>query len=322
MRVGRRRRTAAHGLRRNWTVSAIALWRLAEAGCLILLCLLPAAAAPAGVEVTDDAGHAVTLPAPARRIISLAPHVTELLFAAGAGEYVVGVSAYSDYPPAARAIPRVGGGGGLDLEAVVSLRPDLVVAWQSGNPRGQIGRLRELGLTGFVSEPRELDDVADNLERLGELAGTRAQAGEAAARYRRRLAQLRASYSGRSVVRVFYEVWNRPLMTINGSHLISNVIRLCGGRNIFADLPVLAPQVDPEAVLSADPDAILTGGMAGAQPEWLDAWRRWPRLHAVRNGHLHAIPGDLLVRHTPRILDGAELLCRYLDRVRLTLAGS
>ena len=272
--------------------------------------------ARAEIRVVDDAGNVIVLEQPARRIVSLAPHVTELLFAVGAGEDLVGVAEFSDYPAAARRLPRIGGGNGLDLEAIVALQPDLVIAWESGNPANQVSRLRELGLAVFLSEPRRLQDVPATMERLGRLAGTLAVAGTRIRAFDERYRALRQRYAGRPAVRVFYQAWDRPLMTVNGAHLISDVIGLCGGRNVFADLPALAPQIDIEAVLAADPDVIIAGSANGAVSPVLDAWRHWSRLSAVRNGHLYAIPWDLVARHTPRILDGAEQLCGILDQVR------
>ncbi|OGI51714.1 MAG: cobalamin-binding protein [Candidatus Muproteobacteria bacterium RIFCSPHIGHO2_02_FULL_65_16] len=282
----------------------------------VLLGLLGAAPAPAPTRVPDDAGATVVLAAPARRIVSLAPHVTELLYAAGAGGYVVGAVDYSDYPEAAKRIPRVGGYTGLDLEAIVALRPDLIIAWQSGNPPSQVERLRALGLAVYVSEPRHIEDVATNIERLGRLAGTADAALRAARAFRQRHEALRRRYAARPAVTVFYQIWDRPLMTVNGKQLISDVIHLCGGRNVFADLPILAPTVDVEAVLAADPEAIVASGAGAARPEWFDAWRRWPQLRAVRRDNLFVVPPDVLQRHGPRILDGAEHLCADLETAR------
>ncbi len=282
---------------------------------LPVICLLPATVL-AEIRVTDDTGRALSLEQPARRIVSLAPYLTELLFAAGAGDSVVGVSGFSDYPPAARAIQRIGTGAGLDLERIVALQPDLVVAWLSGNPADQVERLHRLGLTVFRSEPRTLEDIGTTLSRLGELAATREQAQSALHTFRQRLAVLRRRNAGKSPVDVFYQAWGRPLMTVNDDHVISDVIRLCGGRNVFAGLARLAPQVGIEAVLVRDPQVIIaTTGSAG-DADGLDQWRRWSGVRAVANSHLYTIDDDLLVRHTPRILDGAEQLCGILDQVR------
>ena len=281
-----------------------------------LLLWLCTSAALAEVSVSDDIGREVRLTRPAQRIVSLAPHITELLFSAGAGDRIVGVVEYSDYPPAAKELPRVGAYNAVDMERILALRPDLVVAWASGNPPALIEQLRGLGLTVFLSEPRELEDVASNLERLGRLAGTEATAQAAADAFRRRLRALRERYSARAPVSVFYQIWFRPLMTVNGEHLISKVIRLCGGRNVFAALPALVPKLDVEAVLAADPQAIVAGVREPGDDSWQADWRRWPQLRAVREGHLISVPADLLQRHTLRILDGAERLCTALDAVR------
>jgi iron complex transport system substrate-binding protein len=283
---------------------------------LLLLWALPLAPAWPAILVTDDAGNRLVLERPAQRIVSLAPHITELLFAAGAGAAVVGVSEYSDYPEAAAGLPRISGGSGLDLEAIIGLRPDLVIAWQSGNPAHQVRRLRQLGLRVFVSEPRRLEDVVTSLERFGLLAGSREQAHEQANTFSQRQAALARRYAQRDPVRVFYSIWQQPLMTVNGEHLISDVIRLCGGRNVFAGLPGLAPQIGIEAVLAADPQAIIAGGGERELAALHAMWVPWPELTAVQNGHLFTVPRDLLVRHSPRVLDGAERLCRLLEEVR------
>jgi iron complex transport system substrate-binding protein len=281
-------------------------------------CGLPATLtlADTPVRVLDDAGQAVVLAAPARRIVSLAPNLTELLYAAGAGAAIVGTSEFSDYPAAARAIPRIGGGAGLDIEAIISLQPDLVVAWQSGNHAGQLERLQALGMTLFLSEPRQLLDVPGTLLRLGQLAGSEPVAQAAAHSFDARYRDLQRRYSGRPTVTVFYQVWRQPLMTVNGKHLISDVIRLCGGRNVFSDLPVLAPQIDIEAVLAADPAVIIVGTGGTSETAELQDWNRWPMLAAVVHGHLYGVQRELLVRHSPRILDGAAELCRILEKVR------
>ena len=272
--------------------------------------------AHAAIDLTDDQGQPVHLDKPATRIVSLAPHITEMLFAAGAGERVVGAVQYSDYPEAAKKIPRVGGYTTVDMEKVVALKPDLVVAWKSGNRDAQLGKLRALGIPVFVNEPRKIDDVARSVAQLGKLAGTGAVADAAAQGFRKRHAALAAKYSTRPPVRVFYEAWNRPLMTVNGEHLISDVMRLCGGDNVFAKLPMLAPTIDAEAVLAATPEVIVASGMGEGRPEWLDDWRQWTKLPAVARGNLFFIPPDLIQRHTPRILDGAERLCGQLDEAR------
>ena len=278
--------------------------------------LLAACAARAEVRVTDDYGKDVVLAAPARRVVSLAPHLTELVYAAGAGTRMVGAVQYSDYPPAATRLPRIGSEASIDLEALVALRPDLVVAWPNAGSARAVERIAALGIPVFRSEPRELEDIARTLETLGRLAGTESAAAAAAQAFRTRVAALAGRNAARPRVRVFYQVWDRPLITVNGDHVISKVMRLCGGENVMAGLPALAPEIGREQVLRADPEAIVASGADGERPAWLDAWRAFPGLAAVRGGNLFAIRPELLQRHTPRLLDGADELCQILDVVR------
>ena len=273
-------------------------------------------AVQAEIVVTDAGGTVVRLAAPARRIISLAPHITELVYAAGAGERLVGNVEFGQYPPQARALPKVGGYERFDLEAILALKPDLVLGWESGNPQAMVARMRALGLTVHLSQPDRIEDIAGELERIGRLAGTEAAAAAAAATFRERQARLAVRYSRQPTVDVFYQVWKQPLMTVNGKQIISDAIRLCGGRNVFALLPVLAPTVSVEGVIAANPEAIIASGMDDARPEWLDDWKRWGTMRAVASGNLYFVPPDLIQRHTPRILDGAEMLCTHLETVR------
>ncbi len=267
----------------------------------------------AAISVQDDMRHAVTLAAPAQRIVSLAPHTTELLFAAGAGSKIVGISEYSDYPAAARSIASIGSSAALDLERILALKPDLIVSWGSGNLGPQVGKLRELGIPVFESEPRDFDTVATSLERLAQLAGTTAVGQQAASQFRSRLAQLSATYAQRPTVTVFYQVWRDPLMTLNDAHLVSSVIRLCGGQNIFGKLPTLVPTVNVEALMQADPEVILAGSSAD-DPKY--DWRRFGRLKAVVRGNLFTLNSDQMTRPGPRILDGADAMCRHLESAR------
>lgn len=281
-----------------------------------LLALAIALTARAEVVVQDDTGATVRLKEPARRIVSLAPHITETLFAAGAGERVVGVVEYSDYPEAAKRAPRVGGYSKLDLEAIAALKPDLAVGWASGNSPAHIEKIRALGIPVYLAQPERIDDVAASLERYGELAGTAEAARSAAAAFRSRLQELRRQYGARPKVRTVYQIWQRPLMTVGGGQVITDVIRLCGGENIFADLKPLAPTISVEAVLAADPEAIVASGMGESRPEWLDDWRQWHTLTAVKRGNLFFIPPDIIQRHTPRLVDGAARLCAHLETAR------
>jgi iron complex transport system substrate-binding protein len=283
---------------------------------LSLIFAVASGLALADVSVVDDTGAAVRLDRPAQRIVTLAPHLAETVFAAGAGGKLAGAVEYSDYPMAAGKVPKVGGYSRLDLEAIVALKPDLIIAWQTGNAPANIDKLRGLGFPIYVSQPNRLEDVAGEIERLGRLAGTSEAADAAARRFRARLADLLKQYGGRPTVRTFYQIWKQPLSTIGGRQIISSVIRLCGGENVFGGLETIAPVVTVEAVVAANPEAIVASGMGESRPDWLDDWKRWPAVTAVARNNLFFVPPELIQRHTPRLLDGAEALCRHLETAR------
>lgn len=268
------------------------------------------------VSVKDDTGHIVRLDKPAMRIISLAPHITESLFAAGAGEKVIGVISNSDYPEAAKKITRVGGYPSIDMEKIVSLKPDLIVAWHSGNKQKQVERLRTLGFPVFHSEPHHPEDIASTIQRFGILAGTSHIADKKSLDFLQQLEKLKKQYSHKSKIKVFYQVWNKPLMTVSGQHLISEIITLCGGENIFNELKTLTPTISVESVINRKADVIVAGGMPTVQPEWLKQWQLWQQLPAVEKQQIYFIDPSLLQRVGPRILQGAEQLCVLLDKVR------
>jgi len=283
---------------------------------IAVLGLVWVAPAHAAITLSDDRGKAVSLVRPAQRIVTLAPHLTELVFAAGAGGKLVGVTAYSDFPAAATKLPLVGDSGKLDLERLIQLKPDLVLAWQTGNHPGDVAQMEKLGLSVFVTEPGKLPDIPRLLRTIGRLAGSESQAQAAAATFERALLELRTHYSTARPVSVFYEIWHEPLMTLNGRHMISDVIELCGGRNIFAALPTLTPTVSMENVLAADPEVIIASGSLYNDARLLEAWRKFPRLRAVREGQLYFIHPDLMQRQTPRLIEGARQLCAQLDVAR------
>ena len=275
--------------------------------------ILVARTAHAAITVTDDAGKTITLNAPAKRILSLAPHATELLYAAGAGDAIVGTVEYSDYPEAAKRIPRVGSHSSLDLERIVALKPDLIVVWLHGNSQKQLEKLLTLGIPAYYNQPKKLEDVPRSIETFGLLTGNEAQAKTAAADFRTRLANLRTRYAVRPPVTLFYQVWSKPLTTLNGKHLVADVIALCGGKSLFAELEPIAPAVAQEAVIEADPETIISTSVL---KDGLEIWQKWPRMRAVKNGHLYAMDGNIINRHGPRITEGAEKLCELLEGVR------
>jgi iron complex transport system substrate-binding protein len=270
---------------------------------------------PAATELrlVDDEGATLVLRGPARRIVSIAPHLTELLFAAGAGDRVVAVSAWSDYPEAARRLPQVGDAVLLDLERIVALRPDVVVVWSNGSSPQQLQRLRAAGLPVYSSAARGLGHVATTLRAFGRLAGTTAAAEARAVAYEETLEQLRRTYAARAPLRVFYQIWSAPLMTINGAHPISEALALCGAQNVFSSLSQAVPQVEAEAVIAARPDAIVTGRLDPSQPDGLDRWRG---LAAMRRTPMFTVNPDRLHRATDRMAEGARELCTRLDALR------
>lgn len=288
----------------------LALARLGAAA-LAAGCTLAAAA----LTVRDDAGATLSLAQPARRIVSLAPNATELLYAAGAGSRLVGVVASSDWPTAAKALPRVGDAHALDLERIVALGPDLVVTWPY-TVAAQVAILRAHGIPVYTLDPATIDGIANAIERLGELAGTGAQAAVEASRFRGHLARLRAQYGSAPTVRVFYEIWGTPLYTVGGRHLITQALAVCGGENVFAALATPAPLVSVEAVLAARPDVIVAGASDAVRPAWLDEWKRWPTQPAVAHGRLYTVDANLLHRAGPRFVDGVDALCEVLADAR------
>lgn len=283
---------------------------------IALLSAFVVANALADIQVEDSQGRTLVLEKPATRMVSLAPHMTEIVFAAGAGEQLIGAVAYSDYPEAAKAIPRVGSYNNVSYETLVAMNPDLVLAWRSGNGDEVIKRLESLGLTVYVDESRTLEDVARSLRTVGKLTGNDDIAEAAAQTFMQQLSYLRETYSAQSEVSVYYQIWDEPLLTLNGEHLISDVVRLCGGRNVFADSPVLVSRISVESVIRMDPQVIIASGMDKARPEWLDDWRKWTSMTAVKNNQLYFVPPDLLQRHTPRIIEGATLMCEKLQLAR------
>lgn len=270
------------------------------------------------VTVIDDSGSAVTLDAPAQRIISLAPSMTELLFAAGAGDKIVGVSEYSDYPPEAASLPVVGRYNLLNTEAILALAPDLIVAWQSGNPKAAVERLKQLGLTVYIAEPTSVLSIADHLEKFSQLSGSEEIGFARANEFRTHLESLRLEYAQSKAVSVFYQVWNSPLISVGGDELINDIITICGGQNIFSDLG-LAPKISVEAVLTRNPQVIIASGMDIARPQWLDEWLSWPQISAVAQNSLFFIPPDLVQRHSLRVLQGASQMCEHIDAARSRL---
>ena len=275
-------------------------------------------AVTAGAEplrLVDDAGHELVLPRPARRIVSLAPHLTELVYAAGAGDRLVAVGKFSDFPPEARAKPVISDAFTVNYEALTQLEPDLVLVWGSGTPDRTKAKLRSLGVPVDEIEIRSVDGLVETLRGIGRLAGTEAAAQARAKAIVDDWAALKAAYAGRRPVRVFYQLWDAPLMTLGNQHLIASAITACGGQNVFGDLPTLTATVSWEAAVQRDPQLVVTAGSPGeaARP---GRWRQFPQVSATRHGEFANLEGDLIARSGPRFVDGARQLCMAIDRAR------
>jgi iron complex transport system substrate-binding protein len=283
----------------------------------LALLFLSVIAVPAqAITVQDFSGREVTLDQPAKRIVALAPHIVENLYSAGAGDKLVGVVSYSDFPDEAKNVPEVGTYNAFSLEQVLALNPDLVVMWGSGNGMQTLSTFEALGIPVYVSELRQLSDVPKSIRNLSQLAGTPAIGEAEASRIETELNALQRRYGEKRSLSVLYQIWNDPLQTVNGEHLISEIIALCGGHNVFGDASSLAPRVSIESVLLRDPDAIVASGMGEARPEWLDQWRAYPSLTAVADEALFFVNPDHLQRPSARIVLGAQSLCQQLDQIR------
>lgn len=282
---------------------------------IFLLLFLCAGSATAEIRLPQADGAWLELPTPADRIVTLSPHLAELVFAAGAGSHLIATVEYSEFPVAAGQVPRVGDAFRIDIERIISLNPDLVIAWDSGNPRQAIDQLRSLGVAVWTVEIRELAEIATVIENIGKLSSEQTVAHAAATNFRQRMEALSSRYDSRPSLDYFYQVAARPLFTINGDHLISKGLSLCGGRNIFDQQPGLAFQVSYESVIVADPNALFAPAIEGdADP--LASWLEWPGMQAVQNSTLFLLPADEISRASPRILDALELACSLLDELR------
>ena len=287
-------------------------------GLLGRLALLSIASFPAfveaqGISVVDDAGRTVTLARTPQRIVSIAPGATEMLFAAGAGARVIATVEFSEEPPEAKTIPRIGDANAIDMERVVALQPDVVVVWEGGSNVAQVNRLERLNVAIYRHKVEKLADIPVSLRRLGALTGTQAAANEAALDVENRLAKLQKQYGQTSKPTVLLEVWNRPIYTVGGSHMMSDSLRLCGARNVFADLKEQGPSVDTEAVIGRDPAIIVAVAPPGVGAEWLAEWKKFGTMQAVRNGRLIAYEDNRLSRLGPSAVGGTEALCKAIN---------
>jgi iron complex transport system substrate-binding protein len=286
---------------------------LARVVCFILLMF--SMQSLAGISLPQADGSRLKLNAPAERLITLSPHLAELVFAAGAGKNLVATVEYSEYPEAAASVPRIGDAFRIDVERVLALSPDLVIAWDSGNPRQAIAQIVSLGIPVWSVEIREPGEIAEVIKAIGDASGRTQTAGMTASSFQHRLNELSRHYTSLQALDYFYQVDEKPLYTINGVHLISKGLSLCGGHNIFHDLPGLAFQVTHESVIVADPVAMFAP-VQDNEPNPLAIWLDWPGLQAVSGNALFTLPADKISQATPRLLDALEIACSLLDDLR------
>jgi len=292
----------------------MAMQRKFSATTYVLVSIFVVACQEAPVAVLAAGANLV----PAQRIVSLAPHITELSFAAGAGSKLVGAVEYSDFPAEALRVARIGDAFRVDYEALALLKPDLILAWESGTPQETVERLRSLGYNLVELEPGSLEDIVAELRMVGALAGTSAVADKRAATMEQEIELLRSSYSDREKLDVFFQISTEPLFTVAGDHVISDILELCGGRNVFAALPGIAPPVSTEAVLAAAPEAILAM-RENDNTSWQAFWRPWQQLPAVAAGNMFGIDSDLISRSGPRIVAGTRQVCEALAQARANI---
>jgi iron complex transport system substrate-binding protein len=277
--------------------------------------LITAQTSVAGISLPQANGETLVLPGPAMRIITLAPNLAELVFSAGAGDRLEAVVEYSNFPAQVAQLPRIGDAFRIDLERIIEFEPDLVIAWKSGNPQTALKKLEQLGITVWQVEITRPEEIADVVENISLAAGSESTGRTVARQLRNRLAKLRQQNAQKTPVNYFYQIAPRPLYTINGRHIISRSLEICGGQNIFSGLPALAPQISLESVVIANPQAMIAPGIPGEAPA-LRAWLEWPQLQAVQNQNMLYLPADEISQATPRLLDSIDLACKLLDQVR------
>ncbi|MFK0569716.1 cobalamin-binding protein [Endozoicomonas sp.] len=275
--------------------------------------------------VKDMSDRSVCLNTRSPKIISLSPGSTELLFAAGAGDRVIAVDQHSDFPEAVKKLPNVGGYPNVNIEAIVAMKPDLVVVWTAGNSQKIIRQLESIGISTFHIDVVDFAGIERAIRSLGQVAGTEKEAGRVVDEFSTRLKALQSNYGQREPVSVFFEIWRSPLMTVGNEQVIDDVISLCGGQNIYGDVSERVPEIGIESLISRNPQVIIGSDPRGDTPETrkdlMNYWSQWENLQAVRKQQLFSVPSDVIARPTPRMLDGAEMICRQLQAVR-TGSGS
>ena len=278
---------------------------------VLLLLLLPGSAC--ALTLVDQTGRTLALAAPPRRIVSLVPSVTEVLYAIGAQDSLAGVTDFCDYPPEAKRKPRVGGMLSPNLETLVTLKPDLVVATRSGNTEETFDQLKRLGMPVYLVDPMTVSDVLRLVSDLGELTGHRERAADVNKDLERRISAVRDRVAGRPLPRVLYVLWPDPLIVPGKGALVSELIALAGGASVTADQGRGYPRMSLEAAVGRAPEVIILarhGSTVG--PSAREQWQRLESMPAVNNGRLYTADGDLMHRYGPRVVVGLELLARLI----------
>ena len=282
---------------------------------IVLVGLSTADGAESAISLLQANGETLILPGPAARIITLAPNLAELVFAAGAGGKLEAVVEYSNFPAQVRKIPRVGDAFRVDLERIIEIAPDLVIAWRSGNPQTALQKLEQLGMNVWQIEITRPEEIAEAVRNISLAAGTENYGAAAARQLQEKLTRLKLNNANKTTVDYFYQISARPLYTISGQHIISRSLEVCGAHNVFSDLPTLAPQISRESVILANPQAMIAPEAQDDDPA-LDVWLDWPQLRAVQDGTMLYLPADEISQATPRLLDSIDLACKLLDDVR------
>jgi len=278
------------------------------------------------ISIVDDKNYTVTLSKPAKRVITLAPSLTEMVFTVGAADKLVATVKSSNYPEAANGIDRIGDYERFNIETLLSYKPDLVLAWSIGNNRQQVEKIKKFNIPVYQSEPHQIKDIANTLRHIGILLGKSKQANIAANNFEKRLLQIQRENKNKHKLRAFYQIWPDPIYTINGQTVISRLMQICGLDNVFSDAKISAPKITQESVIGKNPEIIIASGIANdllvSEPEWLSSWKRWPDISAVKNGNLFFIHPDIVHRQSTRILDGAEKMCEQADIARNKLRNN
>ncbi|HEA15996.1 MAG TPA: cobalamin-binding protein [Pseudoalteromonas prydzensis] len=253
------------------------------------------------------------------RIVALAPHIVENLYTIGAGEQIVGTVEYADFPAAANDIVRIGGHQGIQLEKLLALKPDLVLAWKTGSKTEDLARIEGFGIEVFYSDASDVNKVPTELRRLGALTGREQAAEQAAIKFENKIAVIKDKYSDKSNIAVFYQLWPEPMMTVGKNTWINQLIDICQGRNVFANSRTDYPQISIENVVVAKPEVIILPGEKSQKPQTVIDWSSWPEVPAVKHNQFVHVNADLLHRFTTRMLDGLADMCIKMDASRAVI---